>query len=140
MCAAKHDVCFAPKADIHVVIGFSLTIFFGCCDWQVGHAVRSNPLSGALLQKTGIMAKIRRDFRNGEPMIRQNLDTENLCLTQEARETAGFSRESVVKSLEIGLDGWRGSAVCPLLRPVSLLTGNFTGNFGERRHSGARRL
>ncbi len=53
--------------------------------WQPGHAVRSSPVSGTVLQKTGIMAKMCRDFRHGGPMNYQIRDTETLHLTQEGR-------------------------------------------------------
>ena len=50
---------------------------------------------------------------------------------------ADFHATSLHNSLETGLGGWRGSAVCPLLCSISLLTGNFTGNFAKLGHSGA---
>ena len=50
-------------------------------------------------------------------------------IPQKNGARASFFDDLAAKAWETGLVGWRSSADRPLLCPVSLLTGNFTGNF-----------
>src|SRR6202521_3148161 len=67
------------------------------CDCRPDHAVRSNPVSDSLLQKTGILPKTRRDFRHSRPKTSQSKDAETFRLRQVARERRAFSRQWIAK-------------------------------------------
>ena len=61
-------------------------------------------------------------------------------MTPKKRRTCGLSRAFWHQSNESGVGSWRSSADRPLLCQLSLLTGNFTGNFAKSRLREHQRL
>ena len=73
------------------------------------HAVEFNQVSATFLQKTAIMAKMRRDFRRSGPKKYQIRNTETFRQRQEGRQRRVFSRHRC-KNLQ-RLDWLAGDAV-----------------------------
>ncbi len=80
----------------------------------------------------------RAKDENRDDAMRQHLNSLTLEHTVDTPRRPWEAMTSG-KSQEPGLAGWRSSADGPLLRPFSLLTGNFTGNFAKSRLRGRQR-
>jgi hypothetical protein len=70
------------------------------------------------------------DYRLFRSENARNRSLETGAEFAKARHWRAFLRISRTFSLSTGLPGWRRSAVRTGLHTISLLTGNFTGNFG----------
>jgi hypothetical protein len=94
----------------------------GLPPWR--RAVGSNRVSGAILRKTGLLPKLRGDFRQRVETNQKNWARRDFRVRPETRQRPACAPlEAENLECRHGL-GWRGSVDGPLLCPFSLLTGN----------------